>query len=157
MKPASGQVGRHTCTRFLGFCSSTPGILPEFSARLLSLVRVSVSRVACTHAQSPCPRSSFTHARRFLGISTSTPGILPEFSARVTSLRRVSDSRVASTPSPLPSPLVMHDLPPLHLLRARLRPPQAFVFHNTFHVNCYPLECDRSQGSGPPLGHGSLG
>ncbi len=24
------------------------------------------------------------------------------------------------------------------------------------YVNCYPLECDLSQGSGPPLGHGSL-
>jgi hypothetical protein len=24
------------------------------------------------------------------------------------------------------------------------------------YVNCYPLECDQPQGSGLPLGHGSL-
>jgi hypothetical protein len=74
----------------------------EHKKKTIPLLRVSVSRVACAPAPSPCPHSSLTH--RFLGSLNSTPGILPAFSARLTTLLRVSVSRVACAPAPSPSP-----------------------------------------------------
>ncbi len=88
--------------RFLGLRNSTPGILPAFSARPTTLLRVSVSKVACAPAPSPSPRSSLTHTHRFLGLRNSTPGILPAFSARLTTLLRVPVSRVVCVPTPYP-------------------------------------------------------
>ena len=87
--------------RFLGFRNSTPGILPAFSARLMTLLRVSVSRVACAHAPSPCPRSSLTHTHRFLGSRNSTPGNLPACSERLFCILCVPDDRDSvCVPSP---------------------------------------------------------
>ena len=75
--------------RFLGFHNSTPDIL-SFSGRLMTLLRVSVSRVTYVHTPSPCPHSLLSHTHRFLGSHNSTPDTLSAFSARLTTLLRVS-------------------------------------------------------------------
>ena len=91
--------------RCIGSRNPTPGILPAFSARLTTLLRVSVSRVACAPTPSPCPRSSLTHAHRFLGSRNSTTGNLPACSARLLCILCVPDDRdSACLPSPSLSP-----------------------------------------------------
>ncbi len=91
--------------RCLAFRNSTPDILSAFSARLTTLLRVCVSRVASASASFPCPRSSLTHTHRFLGSRNSTTGQLPVFSARLMCILCEPDDRdSACVPAPSLSP-----------------------------------------------------
>ena len=58
--------------RFLGFRNSTPGLLTEFSARLMTLLRVSVTRVPSTDTP-PHDHVPHSHTRTGSSVLTTQP------------------------------------------------------------------------------------